>query len=184
MDDVQARLLEMLDHYEIRKTLSEYNNGCDRVNEDRMASVYAEESWDDHGATKLPGAEFAAVMAARVAVNSESMFHLLGQSLIHVAGGEAGAETYFLASSRARRDDGTPICNQLAGRFIDTLVREKGTWKIRKRVVVRDWTQTVVVESEWEDSLALTPGQRSNDDPSFAALGFSHGGPPSRAATV
>ena len=179
---MDSRLQEMLDHYEIRKTLSEYCNGCDRVNEDRMGSVYVEDSFDDHGGHKLPGPEFARVMAAQVASNSEVMFHLLGQSLINVKGDEAGCETYFFAVSRAPREGDLPLCNQLGGRFVDSLVRVGDGWKLKNRTVVRDWTMTLPVASDWPDAMALTPGQRSAEDPSFAVLGISHSGVPSRLA--
>jgi hypothetical protein len=179
---MDARIQEMLDHYEIRKTLSEYCNGCDRVNEERMGSVYVEDSFDNHGAHKLPGPEFARVMAAQLTNSCEIIFHLLGQSLINVNGDEAGCETYFFAVSRTLRENDVPLHNQLGGRFVDTLVRVGDGWKLKNRVVVRDWTMTVPVTSDWEAAMALTPGQRSSDDPSFAALGISHSGVPSLLA--
>jgi hypothetical protein len=42
-------LQEVIDHHEIRKVMSVYCHGCDRGDEARMASVYLEQSWDDHG---------------------------------------------------------------------------------------------------------------------------------------
>lgn len=180
---MDARLQEMLDHHEIRKTLSEYCNACDRVNEELIGTVYAEDSFDDHGAHKLPGDEFAKVIAAQVATNSEVMFHLLGQTLINVTGDEAGAETYFFAVSRHRDEDGVLIGHQLGGRFVDRLVRSGDGWKLKHRTVVRDWTTSQPVLGEWLDAMALTPGQRSGADPSFAALGLTHSGPPSRLTT-
>lgn len=180
---MDPRLQEMLHHYEIRKTLSEYCNGADRVDEKRMGSVYAEDSFDDHGRHKLPGREFAAVMSAHIAVSSESMYHLLGQSLISVDGDTAGAETYFHAVSVTTGSDGVRESNHLGGRFVDTMVREDGTWKIRRRVVVRDWTITLPIKADWTPATFLTPGLRSQEDPAFAVLGISHGGPPTRLAT-
>ena len=50
---MDPRLQEMLDHYEIRKTLAEYCHGCDRCDEPRMAGVYAEGGFDDHGWRRL-----------------------------------------------------------------------------------------------------------------------------------
>jgi hypothetical protein len=173
---MDPRLQEMLDHYEIRKTISEYCNGCDRVNEERMGSVYVEDSYDDHGDHKLAGPEFAKVMATQVATNSEVMWHLLGQTLINVTGDEAGAETYFLATSRT--GDGGRTQNQLGGRFIDVLVRVGDGWKLKHRRVIREWTTTTPVDSDWVDAMALTPGTRAADDPCFEVLGIKHSGRP------
>jgi hypothetical protein len=175
------RLQEMLDYYEIRRTISEYCNGCDRLDEQRMGSVYADDSFDDHGTVKAPGPEFATTMAASVAQSSHSIVHLLGQTLIDVRGDEAGAETYFLATSRTMTDEGE-IANQLSGRFVDTLVRVGDGWKIKYRLVVRDWTAVTPVTQNWDAAMSLTAGTRSNDDPSFRVLGRTHSGPPTLLA--
>jgi len=172
---MDTRVQEMLDHFEIRKTLGEYCHGCDRGDELRMAGVYSEDSWDDHGPVKAPGPEFARVMMHRILTDTKSLFHLLGQSLIKINGNEAGAETYFFAVSKQARDDGVLLCNQLGGRFVDKLVRENGAWKIKHRVAVRDWSISLPIEADWE-ARTLTAGERSNADPSFEVLGLTHGG--------
>ncbi|MCV7231845.1 nuclear transport factor 2 family protein [Mycobacterium branderi] len=164
----------MLDHYEIRKTLSEYCHGCDRGDEAHMASVYLEDSIDDHGALRAPGPEFAHVMTERIVTTTNSLSHMLGQSLINVTGDEAGAETYFLAVARTTRDDGVEMCNQLGGRFVDKLQREDGRWLIKHRCVVRDWSISLPIDVDWTVEEKLRPGERTNADPSFAALGITH----------
>jgi hypothetical protein len=174
----------MLDHYEIGRTLAEYCQGADRVDEARMRSVYVEDSWDDHGLVKATGPEFARQMSAMIAEGTETMYHLLGQSLINVKGDEAGAETYFFAVSREGNDSGPPICNFLGGRFVDKLQREGEGWKIKHRVVVRDWTMSLPVTTEWVAALSLTEGQRSAADPALAVLGLHHSGPPAPMAPV
>ena len=172
---MDERLQEMLDHYEIRKTLSEYCQGCDRCDEPRMAGVYGRDSWDDHGETKMPGPQFAQLMIKRILAETESLYHLLGQTVIQVQGDEAGAETYFLAATRARRQDGVEMCNQLGGRFVNRLRRENGRWRIAHRTVVRDWSISLpMTEPVWTRTAQLTEGQRSNADPCFAALGIQH----------
>jgi hypothetical protein len=169
---MDERLQEMLDHYEITKTLSEYCHGCDRCDEGRMASVYLDSSWDDHGAIQAPGPEFARLMTAKILATTDSLSHMLGQSLIKVSGNEAGAETYFLAVSRSTRADGVQMCNQLGGRFVDKLQRENGRWRIKHRCVIRDWSISMPVEQDWTAGSGLKEGERSNTDPSYAALGI------------
>jgi hypothetical protein len=171
---MDPRLQEMLDHYEITRTLSEYCQACDRCDEPRMAGVYLKDSWDDHGIVKAPGPEFARLMTARILAETSSLFHMLGQSMIRISGDEAGAETYFLAVSRATREDGVEMCNQLGGRFVDRLRREDGRWLIQHRCVVRDWAISLPVEQDWTAEAGLAPGARSNADPCFAALGIVH----------
>jgi hypothetical protein len=173
---MDPRLQEMLDHYEIRKTLSEYCHGCDRCDEERMGGVYLEDSFDDHGNFRAPGPEYVRLMTAEVLATTTSLSHLLGQSLIRVDGDAAGAETYFLAVLRTPRGDGGETCHQLGGRFIDKLHRVDGAWRIKHRCVVRDWSISLAVEQDWVAQNGLRNGARSNEDPAFAALGRLHGG--------
>jgi len=173
---MDKRLQEMLDHYEITQTLKQYCHGCDRADEERMSGVYLDDSWDDHGSVKAPGKEFTKLIMHDILTTTSSLYHMLGQSQINVNGDEAGAETYFFAVSRSTGEDGVELCNQLGGRFVDKLQREDGRWRIKNRVVLRDWTISIPIEIEWTSANTLTPGQRSNADPSFAALGLVHGG--------
>jgi hypothetical protein len=139
-----------------------------------MRGVYLEDSWDDHGNVQAPGAEFARVMTEQIQAQTSSLSHLLGQSLIKVDGDRAGAETYFVAVSHSTRADGARMCNQLGGRFVDRLQREDGRWLIKHRCVVRDWSISMPVQSDWTAESGLKQGMRSNADPSFAALGTVH----------
>jgi hypothetical protein len=172
---MDQRLQAMLDHHEITQTLAEYCHGCDRCDEGHMASVYLKDSWDDHGSVKATGPEFARVMTARILRDTETLSHMLGQSLIKVEGDEAGAETYFLAVMRNTAADGSPGCHQLGGRFLDRLVRDNGRWRIKERVVVRDWSLSVPVEQDYFAAAQLRAGFRSDDDHSYAVLRRTHG---------
>src|SRR4051794_18899130 len=118
------RLQAMLDHFEITQVVAEYCHGCDRCDEAHMASVYLEDSWDDHGRIKAPGPEFARLMTIDIQAQCTSLSHLLGQTIVQVDGDEAGAETYFIAVPRSAGPDGRELCNQLGGRYVDRLKRE------------------------------------------------------------
>lgn len=176
---MDERLQEMLDHYEITKTLKEYCHGCDRCDETRMRGVYLSDSWDDHGIRRGTGPDFVRHMIPEILATTKTMSHMLGQSQIDVRGEEAGAETYFLAVSRTTREDGVEMCNQLGGRFVDTLRRENGRWRIKHRCVLRDWSISLPIAEDWTAEAGLQDGARSNADPSFAVLGLTHGGAPS-----
>jgi len=172
---MDQRLQEMLDHYQITRTLKEYCHACDRGDEEHMAGVYLADGWDEHGAISLPGTEFARVMSGMIRDTTDSLAHLLGQSLIEVRGDEAGAETYFIAVSHSTREDGQRMCNQLGGRFVDTLHREGDRWLIRHRKVVRDWSISLLVEADWTRESGLAEGARSGLDPSCVVLGNGDG---------
>jgi hypothetical protein len=171
---MDARLQEIIDHHEIRKTLTEYCHGCDRCDEVHMASVYLEDSWDDHGRIKARGWDFARLMTAEIQRRTLTLSHLLGQSLIKVNGNEAGAETYFTAVQH-RTDHVARMCDQLGGRYLDKLQRENDRWLIKHRTVVRDWSISLPVGEDCFIDAGLKHGFRSNEDPSYATLGLTHG---------
>ena len=169
---VDAELQAMLDHFRIRKVLAAYCHGCDRCDSELMASVYAKDSWDDHGAIKAPGPEFVTAIMQSIREDTETLSHLLGQSIINVDGDRAGAETCFLAVTRQPGTDGEPVCSQLGGRFVDRLAREDGEWKIKHRVVLRDWSVSIPIVNDWDDSTALTSGERWGKDLSASVISF------------
>src|SRR3546814_18370667 len=105
-DTIDSRLREMLDHYEITRTLKQYCFACDRGDEARMAAVYLDDSWDEHGVYAARGPDFARILSPAVAEQTDSMLHLLVQSQIRVDGDVARGERYFLAGSRNTGGDG------------------------------------------------------------------------------
>ena len=106
---INATLQEMIDHHEIRKLLAVYCHGCDRGDGPRMASVYLDDSWDDHGDFKGSGAELTQRVMNSIVTRGIKCIHLLGQSQINVTGEEAGAETYFLATICDKDENGKEV---------------------------------------------------------------------------
>ncbi len=102
--------------------------------------------------------------------------HMLGQSLIKVNGDEAGADTYFIASSCRPAEEGGEVLNQMGGRYVDFLVREDGRWKVKRRVCVHDWSNTTWYHGDWLGKNAYVQGMRSREDPSLEVLGVEHSG--------
>lgn len=64
----------------------------------------------------------------------------------------------------------------MGGRYVDTLVREDGRGKIKKRICVHDWSISYPITGDWLGKAAYVQAQRSNADPSFAVLGIEHSG--------
>jgi SnoaL-like domain len=178
---MQKALQEIVDHHEIRKLLSVYCHGCDRGDQHRMAGVYLEEAWDDHGTYKGSGKGFAKQVMSNLASQRQKLVHLLGQSLIDVNGDEAGAETYFLASNVKADKDGHDVVHLLSGRYVDTLRRENGQWKIAKRICVREWSMSIDKEEDWLEHSNFVDSRMSGEDPSYAVLGLTHPGLPVRS---
>jgi hypothetical protein len=176
-----AILQEMIEHYKITKMLSEYCHGCDRLDRVQMASVYLQEgSWDDHGQCKTAGPEYAGIATSALGAATVACSHHLGQSLIKVTGDEAGAETAFVATLRTAAKSGGEVLNQIGGRFVDTLVKVDGNWRVKHRTCVRDWSISVPIAENFLKDDPYVEGQRSDADPSYAVLRMKHSGLPSR----
>ncbi len=143
-----------------------------------MASVYLEESWDDHGTYKMPGKPFSARTVADSLATTDLVSHLLGQSLIKVTGDRAGAETYFIATLLypPKEPGGVQTIGQLGGRYVDTLVRQEGAWLIENRVCIREWSHSHAGAGDWLANAGFVGPSRSQTDPSYAALGLTHSG--------
>ena len=179
--NMDARLQELLDHHEIRKTLAEYCHACDRGDAELMASVYSgDDSFDDHGAVKAPGPEYARVMTGMILEQTESISHILGQSLIEVDGDTARAETFVVAFFRTPASpgpdgsDGPPGLNVFVGRFVDRLQRIDSSWKIKHRTCVRDNSISLSVESDAYADLGFVAGTRDSSDLGAALLALAH----------
>lgn len=171
------RLQEMWDHHEIRQLLATYCHGCDRADTAEMASVYCAQSWDDHGPNKCDGREFARDILAIARETTRVVSHLLGQSLIRVKSTEqAAAETYFVATLIVEADgvgtDGAETMTQLAGRYVDTLEREQGQWRIKERLCVRDWSSTGPIDPSYLANAGFIEGARGAGDVSWQRLGL------------
>lgn len=169
MDEI---LREMVDHHQIRKLIAEYCHGCDRRHEAQMASVYAYDSWDDHGDKKMSGQDFSRWTVATQIEHDIGVSHLVGQSLISIDGDSAAAETYFLA---VLRRPGDPVAiDQMGGRYVDELVREGSGWKIKNRIAVYDWSISHSVDEDRFGKIAFVRGTAYSQDVGTRAL-CNHG---------
>jgi hypothetical protein len=173
---MEASLQELVDHHEIKKLLNIYCQGSDRLDADRMASVFHSDSWVDHAADHCPGREFVEVtMAAELAYTS-MVSHLMGQSHIEVKGEGAVSETYFIAVLRGPGEAGAKLLTFMGGRYVDSFAKEAGRWKIQKRVCVRDWSYSQVVEQDFLETQPFIPGSWSGEDPFYTMFGLKHAG--------
>lgn len=169
--DAQARLQELWDHHLIRQLLATYCHGCDRADVAEMASVYADQSWDDHGPNKCDGKAFAALILEQARATTRVVSHQLGQSLVTVDGNTAAAETYFVATL-ITDDSGDERMTQLGGRYVDSLEREGSDWRIKERLCVRDWSSTGLIDPGYLANSGFIEGRRGAGDVSWQKLGL------------
>jgi len=167
----QDKFQELWDHHQIRQMLATYCHGCDRGDTTEMASTYCEDSWDDHGPNKCDGKQFAKLILEEARRTTRVVSHHLGQSLIRVRSEKAAAETYFVATLIVDTTEGERM-TQLGGRYVDTLAREGGDWKIKERMCVRDWSSTGLIDPGYLKTAGFIEGMRGPTDISWECLGL------------
>ena len=145
------------DKMELAELVAILSSAVDRADEQRIASCYTDESFDDHGTFKGSGRQFAALVAA--GGSTVSMHHLLGQSVFDVDGDEAWGETFFVFHGRLGSKDVSAH-----GRYVDYFRRIGDRWKLAYRRVVPD----AVVAGDDPD--AYWRPARDGTDPVFDRL--------------
>ncbi len=82
-----SRLQKWLDKLALTELLAVLSAAVDRGDREAIIGCYAEESYDDHGAFKGSGREFAEMICAPAGPGDQmTMHHLLGQSVFDVEG--------------------------------------------------------------------------------------------------
>lgn len=142
------------DKQELAELLAVLSSAVDRGDRERIASCYAEDSFDDHGTFKGTGQDFATFVSRPSAMTS--MHHLLGQSVFDVAGDDAWGETFYVFHGAA---GGAQVSGH--GRYVDYFRRVGGSWKLLYRRVVPDAVPA------GDDASTYWKPSRDRDDPSY-----------------
>lgn len=173
---------ELADREAIRDCLYRYCRAIDRMDADLLMSVYWEDATDEHGNFIAHSPQ--EVIATTFPIMQEKMertTHTIQNMLITLDGDTAYIESYVQAIHRLWGNDGQPYDRMSCSRFIDRMERRNDEWRIRHRVVVRDWFREFPDSCEWIDGVMgkalgfgkdkpLDIGQRKPDDLSYSIL--------------
>ncbi len=147
------------DKLELSELLAVLSAAVDRSDRAAIIDCYADESYDDHGAFRGSGREFAEMICAPSGPGDQlTMHHLLGQSVFDVDGDQAWGETVFVMHTVLA---GQPAASY--GRYIDYFRRIDGKWKLAYRRVVPDVTLPGDDAKYWRPS-------RDRSDPRYDRL--------------
>lgn len=149
-----------LDKSALAELLARLSAAVDRADRAAIVDCYAPQSYDDHGAFKGSGLEFAEMICSPQGRTADlTMHHLLGQSVLDVEGDEAWGETFFVMHAL--------IGGQVAasyGRYIDYFQRLGDRWKLAYRRVVPD------VTIPGDDGSQYWQPSRDHSDPRYDRL--------------
>lgn len=158
---------EIADRLAIAETLARYCRGIDRCDADQLAAVFTPDARIDYGdGAKSPAATIPALIAGLGAMRLTQ--HNISNTVMRIDGGQAKAETNCVALHLIPAPEGE-IELVVGGRYLDTLVKQDGTWRIAERLYVMDWNRTQPATMQLEGGLfdgLQRRGARGIDDPS------------------
>ncbi len=160
---------ELADRLAIAETLARYCRGIDRCDATLLAEVFTFDARIDYGdGAKSPAETIPGLMAGLGAMRLTQ--HNISNTVMQVTGTRARAETNCVALHLIPAPDGE-IELVVGGRYLDTLVKQDGAWRIAERLYVMDWNRTQPSTMQTSGGLFDTlkrRGARVPNDPSVA----------------
>jgi ketosteroid isomerase-like protein len=154
------------DRLELSDLLARLSRAVDRADHAAIVDCYAEDSYDEHGSGyQGSGRGFADYICGGSPTSGAARFllHLLGQSLFDIDGDEAFGETAYMMDLQTEAGE----LIHASGRYLDYFQRIDGSWKVKYRRVVSEWTGPV----SNGDGYPKAPGQltsaRDKSDPVY-----------------
>ncbi|MFN2536896.1 MAG: nuclear transport factor 2 family protein [Mycobacteriales bacterium] len=127
---LQRDVQYLMDRTAILDCIARHARGCDRHDEELLASAYHEDGLDEHGGTKNLGPAYAAFINASHAATSQQHTHNISTHTCDIDGDVAHAESYVLVALLATDGGNATV---MSGRYIDRLEKRDGQWRIAAR---------------------------------------------------
>ena len=153
--DMTQQLADLLAREAIRNCIVRLARGEDRRNAELIKSAYWSDAHIDFGTF---AGDFATYLGFVVPGDPAlpCTLHFLGQTHIELAGETARAET--LVSSYHRIDTGAGHSDAtIGGRYLDTLTRRQGEWRIARRVMLFDYVTNSGASADWSQGVMGAP---------------------------
>jgi len=166
-----AAIVALLDEQAIKNVAHLFARGLDRMDRDLIKSCFHEDGTDDHGVFKGTVDEFCAWVFPPLE-NYDATQHIISTQIVEINGEKGVCESYFYAR-HALKVDGVPKELIAAGRYLDTMEKRKGVWKISHRKAIFDWNRLVddmAIPSRPEMDEVMTRGEQGTGDASYAAF--------------
>jgi len=155
MDAVTEDLKALLDREKIRDVIARLARGEDRRDAEAITAAYWPDSRTDYGVFEGSFDDYLAwvVPGADAIKNTQ---HVLGQSVIELAGETALVETHV--NSYHRVDMGAGDRDTLiGGRYLDRMEKRGGEWRIAQRTMLYDWYQDFGDAIDWSAGVMGLP---------------------------
>jgi 3-phenylpropionate/cinnamic acid dioxygenase small subunit len=140
----------LLDEREIRRVLYRRARATDHRDLEAALSCYHEDATEDHEGFAGPIREYLRTRSPVFVGDSpiETNFHMIGNVEIEVDGDTAACQSYFICALTVH-EAGTARDYLNAGRYLDDFERRDGTWRIKHRRCVYEWSHGESVTDRW-----------------------------------
>ena len=158
----------LLDRTAIQDCIARHARGCDRHDDNLIASAYFPDAVDEHGFTTNTGEGYAAWVNAAHAGTSRVHTHNITTQSVEIDGDTAHGDSYVIVVLLG--GDGR-TAQFVSGRYLDRLERRDGAWRIalrRSTVEVMFVADASVLSSGFFQEQGYIHGSRDRNDPSYA----------------
>ncbi len=165
-------ITEVADRLAIAETLALYCRGIDRCDAEQLAAAFTPNAMIDYGDGARPIAEVIPGLMAGLSAMRVTQ-HNISNTVMRIAGDTARAETNCVALHIMSTPDGE-IEGVVGGRYLDTLEKREGRWRIAERLYVMDWNSTAPATMQLSGGMfdgLQRRGARGAEDPAAAWWG-------------
>jgi SnoaL-like domain len=150
-----ATLETLIDREAIRDVIARVARGEDRRHAGLLTSAFWPDATIDFG---LMSGSFEDYLGWCVpgSLDIPVTQHSLSQCLISPRGDAAKCETYVTSYHRVKTESGDRD-TAMGGRYLDTLEKRDGDWRIKARVMLYDWDRDLGVAADWSQGLMGMP---------------------------
>ena len=152
---MDGAIADLLAKQEITEVIYRVARATDRGDVELYGACFHEDGEDFHGLANGPVRNILAVLARSKLLCTQ---HAVSNVLIDLDGDRARAESCFSSFHQSRDEHGQLWDEAIRGRYLDTLERRGGPWKIRRRVVLWDWSRVEPSGETWFDRMRMRPG--------------------------
>ena len=136
----------MRDEWALRKMAMEYARTVDRGDGAGFAALFTPDAAVEGPGFKVQGYDQLFGNPGMLKQMYQSTMHTVLNHTVKITGDTAEGETYCIAYQVNRPENGITTRLDWAIRYQDTLRREDDAWRIARRVLVLDWTETRPVD--------------------------------------
>lgn len=137
----------------IRDCLYRFCRGVDRVDTALVRSAFWPDATAEYGNFDAASAQDFMDKALAVLATLDMASHDLGNILIDIQGHDAYVESYVRAIQRIPNAEGGFYDYVSASRYLDHFQLRGETWRIKHRMIVRDWFREFPDSFSWDQGM-------------------------------